>query len=164
MAVGVDQARDREGAGAIDDAASSARGSASTSSAVPTATISPAPRRQGLGPGSFRVARPDPADLEDQVGRPVLGQPQGPARELLVRLPSAMAATPLTNRYSTPGAYRVGSSKVAASRKVVGSKTTTSANAPGRITPRSGRRRISAGRPEHDRIACSRVMTSSSRA
>ena len=129
-----------------------------------------AARGQRLGPGIGAVAGPDPLHLDDQVGGTVVVQPQRAAGKLgcriraYLKLPAAISATPLTNRYFTPGAYRVGWSKVAASRNVSGSKTTMSAIAPCRITPRSGRPRISAGKPEHERIACSSVRTLSSRA
>ena len=119
-----------------------------TSSAGPTATISPprAARASAQGrSGSPVQIRPT---FRIRSGGPSFGSRSARPASFSWCLPSAMAATPLTNRYWTPGAYRVGSSKVAASRKVAGSKATTSAKAPGRSTPRSGSRRISAGRPD----------------
>src|SRR3954468_7946098 len=76
-----------------------------------------------------------------------------------VNLPSRRTGTPFTSTSPTPSASFCGSAYVAVSRTVAGSNTTTSANAPGRSTPRSVILKTVAGRLVIERMANSRGTT-----
>ena len=105
------------------------------------------PQRRGLaasGAGCRRAGRPGrcdrrPATLVDRAALEPLtrrGAAGGPARSP-VSTPSRIASRPLTMTCSMPAGWRAGSAYVASSATVAGSKTTRSAIAPSRTTPRS---------------------------
>ena len=150
VAVGVDQARDRERRRAARRRAVVGPRNRSTSSRVTRRRRSPRARGEGLGPGAVGSPVQIRPTLRIRSAGPSFVQPQGPAGECL------LGACPVGDRGDAVD-EEVRDARGVAGRLVErggvaerrrGRRRRCRRTRPARITPRSGRRRISAGRPE----------------
>ena len=149
--------------GAVDDAWFAAPGYRSRSSPAAHRDDDAASRGDRLGPGIRGVAGPDPSGVQDEVGRPVRLRSQGSARQFRPRgaLHRGLALGDHGHAVDeeVPDAGRI-PRRVVECRGIAkrrGVEDDDVGERARRSLPRSGRPRISAGRPVQDRMACSRL-------